>query len=270
MTDPRFPIDPENLPAALTHPATDDDIDEPSAREIAWTATYGPGTPDDALTILASARARRLLAHEWDQQCPSPQLLDAAVAPTDADPDTELHAHAVHTLLTLHTRTCLTCADRLHALRDALDTLNQDIDQVDHIIHTWAFTLTPANTPTRGDDQTNPTPLGDAPLRQVLDDPDLYQTLTGRPRTETDRWPTLTLTPTTPPDQATTRLHARLIIPAGIQPALTITVIAHLPTGALPIPLTPTSDGITLTGQATAPTWPPTHTLTIQIQATPT
>lgn len=110
MTD-MFPIDPAALAAALTRAV--DDVDEPSAREIAWVATYGPGDPEDALRILASPQARRILTLEWAHECPTPDLLDAAQAHADADEDAALHARSLRTLLTLHTRTCPTCRSRL-------------------------------------------------------------------------------------------------------------------------------------------------------------
>lgn len=111
MTD-MFPIDPAALAAALTRDA-DADVDEPSAREIAWVATYGPGDPEDALRILVSPQARRILTRLWADECPTPDLLGATVAAPDDDADAELRAHALRSLLTLHTRTCPTCRSRL-------------------------------------------------------------------------------------------------------------------------------------------------------------
>lgn len=273
MTDSTFRIDPQKLAAALAGPLPE--VDEPSDREIAWAATYGPSTPDQAVRLLASARARRLLAHEWDQECPAPHLLDATAARVlaAADEDADLHALAVRSLLTtLHTPTCTTCASRLQELQTALSTLDRDIDLADQIIQSWAFTLTTERPPTddalvhRGTRNTQPADANH-PLRQVLDDPDLYQALTGRKRTETDHWPTLTLTPTGDPE--TTELTARLVVPAGIRHDTKVTVLVPQPTGDLRIPLIePDEDHQTLTGRLTTSTWHPTSQLTAHVQAT--
>lgn len=90
-------------------------VDEPTGREIAWIATYGPSTADDAIRVLASSRARSLLEHEWLQECPLQRLFDIANGDTASDTDEAVHAKSVRTLLTtLHTTECRACAAKLH------------------------------------------------------------------------------------------------------------------------------------------------------------
>lgn len=252
------------LPAAsLADPAATPE--EPSAREIAWIATYGPGTAQDAVRLLASSRARRLLAHRWAQECPSAQLLDAAVPPADADEDAELHAQAVRTLLTVHTRTCPACRSRLEKLQAALATLDREIGLADQIMQMWAFTLTEEGALARSADQDEPAATRDRPYRRQLDDAGLYRALTGRERTERDRWPSLTLSTTPGTDPGTTQLTIHLIARDTL-PTVRVTAILHLPAGPLHIPLTDIDeDRIQLSGHLTTDAWEPTDTLTVEV-----
>ena len=273
MTDPSPSIDPAMLAAAASAPTI-----EPSTREIAWTAAYGPGTPEDALRILASARARRLLTEQWATRCPTADVLDAAIAPADTDDDAALHAKAVHTLLTLHTRTCSSCAARLDRLQTALDDLDHEIDHVEETVRIWTFSFTlgiginvGAGSPVRGQSETTPGTQPDAglegPHKVTLEDPDLYRALTGRPRGKADRWPTVTITATPASDYPqSVRVGARLLVSAGVQPALTVTVILHeATTQDLRISLIPSADGI-LSGDCVTPAWAPTDSMNVDIE----
>lgn len=275
MTDHSFSLDPDKLMATVARDAAAGNPDEPTTREIAWIATYGPGSPEDALRVIASPRARRILTRQWANHCPTPDLLDAAVAP-DSDDDTGLHARAVRSLLSMHTATCEACTHRLDELQSALADLGREMDRVEDTIRTWTFTVSlevgggiGVGASTRADDRVSHAPEQGHTLRKILDDPDLYLALTGTQRAETDRWPTVTVT-TAPSvnDQHATHLTARLLVSAGVQPHLAVTLIVGGTPQNLRIAMTASTDRTTIRGEVTASGWALSDPVAIEVEIT--
>lgn len=243
MNDPDPTIEVDALARALAQPLESEEV---SDLQIALVASFGPESADDALAILASPRARRLLANEWAYVCPSDSILDRAIATHDADDEAELNALAVRTLIHLHTKSCPTCAGRLQTLEEATTNLESDLGDIEAVAEVWAFLAEKAEAHRAGE---GPGDVGATSFRIELNKPDLYRSLTGRARVDTNPWPRLVITSTPLDDAPTYEIKGRLIAD-GMRPDVQVSVVITLPGDQLRIHLAPAGNDLELVGVA--------------------
>lgn len=236
-------IDPIALVRALNKANAGEEV---SDMQIASIAALGPKSALDALAVLASPRARRLLANEWAYECPSDELLDRAIATHDADDEAELNALAVRTLIHLHTKTCPTCAGRLQALEEATTNLESDLGDIEGLVEVWSFLAEKASTHRAGE---GPGDVGATTFQIELNKPDLYRSLTGKTRVDTNPWPRLVITSTPQDDAPTYEIKVRLIAD-GMRTNVEVSVLITLPGDQLRIHLAPAGNDLELVGLA--------------------
>lgn len=262
MTEPFEPdvTDLEALRAALNRVAAENAPDSTNLGDGLWLrdvvrATYrGPRTVVIAETLLASPRARRLLARSWTEECPPSAVIDAAVASPTATPEELTLAHATHILVTtLHANTCTRCRDRL----DTLTSEMVHMEDLDVVMRRWTFdaTSSPALAGVRGEDHRTtvaPDDVARSEPRFALNDPDLYQRLAAVHMRE-PQYPSMRLRY----DATTQSVTARLVVPGGMAAAVqNVTVLLSTTTGEvrIPIDLAPRDDDdVEFTGTATLP-----------------
>lgn len=262
MTEPFEPdvTDLEALRAALNRVAAENAPDSTNLGDGLWLrdvvrATYrGPRTVAIAEALLASPRARRLLARSWAQECPPSEVIDAAVASPTAAPEEVALARATHTLVTtLHANTCTRCRNRLDTLTSAM----VHMEDPDVVSQWWTLTATssPALAGVRGEEhRTTVAPDDDARAepRFALNDLALYQKLAAVHMRE-PQYPSVRLRY----DATTQSVTVRLVVPGGMAPtvqSVTVRLTTTVGDVRIPIDLGPRDDDdVEFTGTATLP-----------------
>lgn len=262
MSEPIQPAvsDLDALRAALAREAHTTDETDPThlgeglwLRDVVWATYIGPRTLQIAVAILASYRARRLLARSWTEECPRAEVFDAAVASQAATGEERDLADATRVLLTdLHTSTCEQCRRKLERLSAEV----AGIEDPDMVLCRWTLTATytTAMAGVRGTDHYRvgaESGTAGTVANYTLDDPGLYRALAASPLRE-PRYPSMRVQH----DIATPRIDVQLTVPGGLAPTIEgIDVLLATISGQVRIPLDlSVRDDVQFTGTVILPT----------------